>query len=850
MNRSMKRSARLLRQRTPGQSIPIIALMIVILIAMVGLSVDVGNTFAQERKAVAAGNAASLAGMDSYIKGGTSVTNEVVYESITSSLASNNIPLGEENDKLQLEAYYLDANGARLQSEPIEGSSDAAPADVSYIEVKLKGKVDTYFARITGRNDLPLGAQAYAGRCPPTSGVYPIAIHNTLLDGTSFADPTITDPNASDEYGIMTSREFSNYTWRRVYLGAASSPEGAFNFLRWNEQTTASGASATSDIALEASMAGDGNLEEGFEELGQWPTTGSALPAPPVYPTKPNQFNSGDWVYGSPAAKSSVDSLLRQHQANKTYMILPIFDTFSVDGANVSYRIVGRGVFVIKDMGTSPLGAYLDLISLGNPDGIGGGTACAASAVTPADEKYTLRVPVKIWPEFEEIPETRQPIQFMVVLDVSGSMSASFDGQCNNGSNTVQCANGPVGSPPVGVGGTGPTHWYNPQEKRRIYVAKNAMKRLIDLMNLTGNTNYNPAYPQDEMALIWFNDKQSTGMTTGWTNLASTLKTSIDGAGKTGGDIYRTNGGTNGAAGLYRASLMLKNRPGKITYNSKEWEYKRVVIYISDGVSNNFLDVSRQGSDLSGGGSTTGTYAAGNACKTAANVAESATCQTTDVGGLHPTKGWDRPITQMVNTSRTNIQNDPQTNAQVYVIALSDIPATGLKDGVASFPSYFYKVPFLQTFPDGKTNVDLIMQSIYEETSQGDCLPRADGNWRTTFPAESGGGVAGLEFPVIGIATITLDGVAITSEIRVNDKGEAAAVFTDLRRGTYTLTTYLFYRHPLDPPGVQPRRYSKIEIAGEVVPDLAVPVPNSSTLGNITEQPVSLKLFGDTCAGK
>lgn len=845
MNRSMKRSARhLLRQRTRGQSIPIIALMVVILIAMVGLSVDVGNTFAQERKAVAAGNAASIAAMDSYIKGGTGVTNEVVYEAITASLTSNAIPLGEENDQLQLEAYYLDADGARMQADPIEGNADLAPENVSYIEVKLDGKVDTFFARITGRADLPLGAQAYAGRCPPTSGVYPIAIPGSLLDGESFADPGITDPQAPAEYGIMTSREFRNYTWRRVYLGAASSPAGAFNFLRWNESTSPTGTSATSAVALEASMSGDGNLDEGFEEVGEWPT--NSLPAPDVYPVKPNQLNPGDWVYGSPGNMNSVKTILEQHMANKTYMILPIFDTAIGNGANVSYRITGLGAFVIKEIGDSlGRGTYIDLVSLGSPDGQG--TACATSAVTPPEEDFDLVVPVSIWPEYQEIPQSHVPVQFMVVLDVSGSMSANFNGQCNN-SGSKQCANGPAGYPAVNVTGTGPSYWWNPQDERRIYVAKNAMKRLVDLMNLPGNPSYNAAFPQDEMALIWFNGAQSTSMTTNWTSTSGTLKTAIDNAGKYGGDIYRTEGGTNGAAGLYRASLMLKNRPANTTFGGKNWKYKRVVIYISDGVSNQFLDTSK--ANLSGGGSDAGTYASGNACKSVANLAESATCQTTDVGGVHISKGWDRPITQMVNTSRTNIQNDPQTDAQVYVVALSNIPATGLKDGVASFPSYFYPVPSLQKFADGKTNVDLIIESIYGDASQPECIPRADGEWRNTFPAESGGGLPGLDYPVIGEATITLDDITITSPILVGSNGQAEAVFTNLPRGIYSLTTYLFYRHPLDPPTVLPRRYSLIETAGDTTSALSVPVPNGSSLGKITRQPVGLKLFGNTCAGQ
>jgi len=56
------------RSSAPGQSIPLIALLIVVLIAMVGLSVDVGNTYAQQRNTVRATNAAALAGMTELIR--------------------------------------------------------------------------------------------------------------------------------------------------------------------------------------------------------------------------------------------------------------------------------------------------------------------------------------------------------------------------------------------------------------------------------------------------------------------------------------------------------------------------------------------------------------------------------------------------------------------------------------------------------------------------------------------------------------------------------------------------------------------------------------------------------------
>src|SRR3989337_1305751 len=113
-------SDRLPRSTAPGQSIPLIALLIVVLIAMVGLSVDVGNTYAQQRNTVRATNAAALAGMTELIKGGS---DQAVGKVIQESLRSNQIEgvyddpntLTQPNQRV-IRAYYMDSKGNYLLS--------------------------------------------------------------------------------------------------------------------------------------------------------------------------------------------------------------------------------------------------------------------------------------------------------------------------------------------------------------------------------------------------------------------------------------------------------------------------------------------------------------------------------------------------------------------------------------------------------------------------------------------------------------------------------------------------------------------------------------------------------------
>src|SRR5262249_50372851 len=158
-------SARLIRGTAPGQSIPLIALLIVVLFAMVGLAVDVGNTYAQQRNTVRATNAAALAGMNALIQNGT---DQTIGKVIQQSLASNKIDgvyadssTTATSDQRIIRAYYLDAKGNYLVSCNI-GSCGSIPTGVAYIEVRVEGTVDTYFAKVVQRPTLPVKAQAFA----------------------------------------------------------------------------------------------------------------------------------------------------------------------------------------------------------------------------------------------------------------------------------------------------------------------------------------------------------------------------------------------------------------------------------------------------------------------------------------------------------------------------------------------------------------------------------------------------------------------------------------------------------------------------------------------------------------
>lgn len=880
----LKRARSLRRRRSPGQSIPLIAIMIVVLVAMVGLSVDVGNTFQTERQAVSAANAASLAGMNTYLRRTASTTNQSIYNSIVASLNSNGVEVvgsssAPQNEQLQLEAYYLDAQGEPLASEGnsprILPNGALAPRNAAYIQVNLDGNVDTYFARVVNRNDLPVNATSYAGACPAGEGIYPIGINSSILEGNKFADPGDRDPvDGTKDKGWRTVRvDTVTYTAMRVELQNGADGKG-FAWLRWQ-------GGVNSADALAAGLTIPGTLLQGFEEA-DWPDTDK----PADYPGEPGFLTLGDWVYGT-TASGAANARIDAQRADGTRMVLPIFDLVQGTGDDAQYRVSDFGIFVVNGQGNDPATGtkFLDLTFVGRD--ANQKVACSYSAAPDPTPVFNLAGDVEIRPEYGYVPNNRKPIQYVVVLDVSGSMSANFAGQCNAsfaGSGNWQCTNGPVGAPGVNINpfrATGPDYWWGTESERRIRVAKDAIASLIRVTNMQGNGDqYDINRPVDQMSIVWFRDKVNSGdgnitkftsnttpspyFSSNPTELTDKLRT----AGRLGSDNYRTQGGTNGAAGLYRAALAYNTVPKTVPYNGKTWEYKRVVIFITDGVSNSFL--SRSNSELYAGSSNQRTWPPNHPCYDP-RVIEIATCQVTGGGGQTTGIGgvaanMDRPITQAGQVSRADLQAN---GAEVFAIALSNIPATGLQDTIASFPSHFASAETLVRGADGKTNVDKIMLEINTKVEGAPCEPRSDlmdqgaaSEFRGTIPAGHFPS-AGVPLPDLGITLVYPHVGNVLLVNRENNVSYTVPIMadpatgvlryskSDLPRGDYKFSAYVFYKHPLDLPSAGPRMYGNIVGADESNREVIVPVGTGGGnvgLGKDVEFPVQLKLTGAACS--
>jgi hypothetical protein len=694
-------NARLFRAKRQGQSLPLIALIIVVLFGMVALSVDVGNTYAQNRNAVRATNAAALAGMDKLIHNGSDGT---VAASIQASFKSNGItaqldprvPL-ESGDRRVI-ANYLDAGGNPLGGGCYVGQCGGVPPNVAYIQVRTEGTVDTYFARVVGRDTLPVKAQAFAAQCSPVKGVYPIAVNAKDLDlnAGKFLPPTVQ--SEMSYYGLYADPQYPDgLSARRIYNKTNFNVPGSFSWLQWTAPANGGSAVNTEDM-----LANDGNLDLKFQEVVPWPDANQ--PAPTGYPLLPGQLSEGDWIYGNSgvSASSGIKTALDFHVANRTVMYLPIISdslaTSGSGGQNARFHVLKLGAFYLRGYSLTGQG-YFDLVYIGEAEK----TACLNTNVNLGLKGLGLTGQVYVNPRWKANLAGSQPIAYQIVLDVSGSMSWDFNGYGTFHGGDVQCES-PNNPNPLnleyasGCQGGVDSAWRKEGE-RRITVAKNAIYNFIDGMG-----------EYDMMRVVAFttgsNNRAKLETPGTWSTNKGQLKNYVKNVGMYQNDPYRTSGGTAGADALDQASKFFLTSQGFVPVEpTTGLEYKPVVIYLTDGVANIFLD---------------GTVNTARDIPLCAAMSQSQAINTASpcqVG--YTANNVARPITAMIYIANgMKARND---SLGIYVVAMAQTPPDGL-ERVANSDEYFFPA-------EQAAKVQETLKKIQDAAEQSTCNPAGGYSW-------------------------------------------------------------------------------------------------------------------------
>ncbi len=362
-------------RRVRGQSSILLALMIVVLIGFIGLSVDVGNAYGQQRRVQAAANAGALAAMGSVLANNT---NNGVWSDVQRTLVGNRInataPYSYRVDYVKTDGTVETLGEWNGSTSYVPNGSSAAPANIDRIQVTATEKVSTFFARVLGTSELPVSANGVACFGDYGFGVYPLGVPITLRP------PAGTTPGHTVflSNGTQLSSTDSRYgKWGSAMQGMTIRfPIAQGNdfiagihvpWLNWGGQdqtvngvTYTSVPGANSASTLGAAWTYPGTLSNGFLE---------AISADSAKPnTKPmRKLQRGDWISGDPGVKATLKDQLDTMRTNRTDVVLPFYDVSNgTNGSNAAYHAVNFGHFNIANFDLTGSPKYIDLLYLGN----------------------------------------------------------------------------------------------------------------------------------------------------------------------------------------------------------------------------------------------------------------------------------------------------------------------------------------------------------------------------------------------------------------------------------------------------------------------------------------------------
>jgi Flp pilus assembly protein TadG len=159
-----------------GQSIVLIAAVMVGLLALAGLAIDGGNAFLERRNTQNAADAAALAGTRQLARAicGEGATDAEVAHAVNTYAEKNGV-----DDAENVSASYVDVE------ENVLGAVGAGtiPANATGVTVDLGKNVPTFFLKVVAISSFDVSARALAMTGPPlaTAGIRPIGVPLELV---------------------------------------------------------------------------------------------------------------------------------------------------------------------------------------------------------------------------------------------------------------------------------------------------------------------------------------------------------------------------------------------------------------------------------------------------------------------------------------------------------------------------------------------------------------------------------------------------------------------------------------------------------------------------------------------
>lgn len=424
-------------RRQQGQSLPLMALLMVFLVAMTGLSVDVGHAFSQERQLQDSANAAALAGINTVVSNNgkpstVKVTNGQVWDNIQRTLSGNRVDTA--GGEYTYRADYVLANGTKQligqwngsTSYLPDGGTGTPPPNIIRVQITSTQTVPTFFVRAVGREDFTVNVNGNACLGGYGLGVLgmgvPLNLKKTVLSGWSYV-PYHKIYNADGSLLSTSDTSWGNWDQmkgRSIFLPIASNDNLDGSHVAW-----LSWKGATDNTTLAAAMTYPSTLQDGFSEGPEAdPTLKNSKPL--------NRLTLGDWVSGKTGLPSTLATQLTQLKDAKQEIGLPIYDTAGKVSGTTSFHTVKIGLFRVQEStltsSNSSIGSnYVKLVYLGDKGSTP--TQCAGEPNTPITKKKFnidgVSTVDAIWGTPTQTSSATY--DFVLVMDTSGSMARDWN---------------------------------------------------------------------------------------------------------------------------------------------------------------------------------------------------------------------------------------------------------------------------------------------------------------------------------------------------------------------------------------------------------------------------------------
>ncbi len=377
-------------RREEGQSVIMVAFVLVVLIALVALVVDVGNAYAQRRVVQNAADAAALAATRELARGVQVTTNRLVLSKAKEYAQMNGV------DPNTVTARYFRFNpDTRTMTDlgAVPNTSTRPPSNADGVMVDAGKTFNTYLARVVGRNFLAASARSWGqvskGACVAGagSGLFPIAVNVALFDN----DQDNGKPTPGKTYTI----------WDKSNSGTI--PPGNFGWVHWRNQNS------SNSVLVD-------NMND-TSRSGVW-AIGDTLPG-------------ATGVMSSSGVRNALDVRIANSDPTRpAQVLLPIFDTSAGTGSNATYHIIGFGWFVLTAYNSQGNDKWIQgyFVEDAVPVAEGGCMDFGTKTVKlrPPME-LTRNIAGNIAFEYLRVTkptgQTTYPVDVVNVIDVSGSMN-------------------------------------------------------------------------------------------------------------------------------------------------------------------------------------------------------------------------------------------------------------------------------------------------------------------------------------------------------------------------------------------------------------------------------------------